>query len=151
MSRKLLIFVYFTAVITGCIGCRSTKEAEDWGQYSDWGSGAPRLVIEGRVSSRSGEKLPGIYVSVYGVREEKEPDIPSYNYAVTDSAGAYTIIRYRGRGVPVDVTVVATDSAGVYAEQVQFVPITYDSVRVKAWERTPYNGYVTADFVLEEQ
>lgn len=110
--------------------------------------GSPRLIIRGTVSDTVNQPLQGIYVAVYGVREETEKDILTYNYAFTDSAGHYTIIRYRGRLLPTELTVVATDSAGIYAEQVLFAPITYDSIRTNDGISAPFNGYVTADFLL---
>lgn len=110
-------------------------------------SGAPRMVISGSVTNSSHQALQGIYVSVPGVRESDESDILTYNYAITDSAGQYTIIRYRGRELPTEVTVVATDSSGLYQEQYIFAPVTYDSIFTSSG-RTPYNAYVKADFVL---
>ena len=69
------------------------------------------------------------------------------------SVGRYMIIRYRGREVPVEVSVVATDPLDIYEEQVLFVPVTYDFVEdpLHQSEEVPYNGFVTADFVLQKK
>lgn len=128
-------------VLTGCAKSDSIDPA-----FAN--SGAPRMVISGNVTNTS-QALSGIYVSVPGVREPGERDALSYNYAITDSAGQYTIIRYRGRELPTEVTVVATDSTGKYQEQYIFAPVTYDSIPTYTG-RTPYNAYVKADFVLSQ-
>ena len=111
--------------------------------------GLPRMIISGKVTNTSSEPLEGIYVAVFGVREPEEKDIITYNYAITDTAGQYTIIRYRGRELPTEVTVVATDSTGVYQEQVIFAPVTYD--KEYRYSNEPYNAFVNADFVLSQQ
>ena len=129
-------------VLTGCAKSDSIDPA-----FAN--SGAPRMVILGNVTNTSHQVLSGIYVSVPGVREPGERDALSYNYAITDSAGQYTIIRYRGRELPTEVTVVATDSTGKYREQYIFAPVTYDSIPTYTG-RTPYNAYVKADFVLSQ-
>ena len=47
--------------------------------------------------------------------------------------------------------VVASDSTGLYQEQSRICEITYDSVFVEEQERKmPFNGFVTADFVLSQ-
>ena len=132
------------------IGC-SMKDGPSIANPNDpAGKGAPRMIISGRVTDTANVALPGIYISVPGVREPNEREILSYNYGITDSAGQYTIIRYRGRELPVEVTVVATDSTGLYQEQQRFVPVTYDTVRTAAGY-TRYNAYVKADFVLSQE
>lgn len=132
------------------IGC-SMKDGPSIADPNDpAGKGAPRMIISGRVTDTANVALPGIYISVPGVREPNEREILSYNYAITDSAGQYTIIRYRGRELPVEVTVVATDSTGLYQEQQRFVPVTYDTIRTVAGY-TRYNAYVKADFVLSQE
>ena len=90
----------------------------------DWQSGDPlaytnaeRLIVKGCVTNEEAQPLQGIRVDVYGVREANEPDIASYNYAITDSAGRYAIIRYLGREKPTEVTVEATDPQGIYKPQ----------------------------------
>ena len=132
------------------IGC-SMKDGPSIADPGDpAGKGAPRMIISGRVTDTANVALPGIYISVPGVREPNEREILSYNYAITDSAGQYTIIRYRGRELPVEVTVVATDSTGLYQEQQRFVPVAYDTIRTVAGY-TRYNAYVKADFVLSQE
>ena len=109
---------------------------------------SPRLIINGLVTDTSGDPLEGIYVAVLNVREENEPDILTYNYSITDSVGQYTIIRYRGREYPSEITVVATDSTGTYPEQYRFAPVTYDSVYNTGGVKMPFNGYATVNFKL---
>ena len=109
---------------------------------------SPRLIINGLVTDTSGEPIEGIYVAVLNVREENEPDILTYNYSITDSLGQYTIIRYRGREYPAEITVVATDSTGIYPEQYRFAPVTYDSVYNTRGVKMPFNGYATVNFKL---
>lgn len=104
--------------------------------------GAPRLVIHGSVVDDEDHALEGIHVAVYGVRAENEKDVSGYNFALTDTAGEYTIIRYRGREMPSSITVVATDLKDVYSAQDEDFEVRYDSVG---------NGFVTADFVLKAQ
>ncbi len=141
---KKHLFTILTLICICYIGC-STKEAG----MEPMSPGLPRMIISGAVTNTSSEPLQGIYVSVFGVREPNEKDIITYNYAITDTAGQYTIIRYRGREIPTEVTVVATDSMGVYQEQILFAPITYDTVYVYGNE--PFNAFVKADFVLSQQ
>lgn len=145
MIKKINILFALLPVIFFFSACSPASDISGPDNYL----GAPRLIVEGKVSNTSGEALPGIYVSIYGVREANEKDILFYNYAVTDTAGQYTIIRYRGREQPAEVTVVATDSTGIYQEQTIFAPVVYR----KEWSyitnsEVPYDGIVTADFVL---
>ena len=105
-----------------------------------------RLVVSGVVTYADGSKASGIRVSIYGVREETEADMNTYNYAITDTKGEYTIIRYRGRECPTEVVVVASDPTNVYAEQTIFAPIHYDHLNGKE-----HNGYATADFLLGKE
>ena len=148
MKRNLFILFILVAVSSAFTGC-SPKEGL-YPIYPPFDDAGPRLVISGTVTDTAGCSLPGIYVAVYEVREANEPDILSYNCAVTDSVGQYMIIRYRGREVPVEVSVVAVDSLGIYEEQVLFAPVTYDFVQdpLHQSEEVPYNGFVTADFVM---
>jgi len=144
MKKQFYIWSFllsFAFVWTGC-----SKEAAGY-PVDPSPDNLPRLVIRGTVTNTDDEPLQGIYVAVYGVREEIEQELLTYNYAITDAAGKYTIIRYRGHDVPADMTVVATDPAGVYQEQLQIVPIQYDTLKTYRGQE-PYNGYVTADFVL---
>lgn len=106
-----------------------------------------RLVVSGVVTYADGSKANGIKVSIYGVRAETEfADMNTYNYAITDQKGEYTIIRYRGRECPTEVVVVASDPTNVYAEQTIFAPIHYDYLNGKE-----HNGYATADFLLGKE
>lgn len=107
-----------------------------------------RLVVSGVVTYADGSKANGIKVSIYGVRAETEfADMNTYNYAITDKKGEYTIIRYRGRECPTEVVVVASDPNNVYAEQTIFAPITYDSSPTQ----DKFNGFATANFVMHKK
>ena len=107
-----------------------------------------RLVVSGVVTYADGSKANGIKVSIYGVRAETEfADMNTYNYAITDQKGEYTIIRYRGRECPTEVVVVASDPTNVYAEQTIFAPITYDSSPTE----DKFNGFATANFVMHKK
>ena len=107
-----------------------------------------RLVVSGVVTYADGSKASGIKVSIYGVRAETEfADMNTYNYAITDQKGEYTIIRYRGRECPKEVVVVASDPNNVYAEQTIFAPITYDSSPTQ----DKFNGFATANFVMHKK
>ena len=107
-----------------------------------------RLVVSGVVTYADGSKANGIKVSIYGVRAETEfADMNTYNYAITNQKGEYTIIRYRGRECPTEVVVVASDPTKVYAEQTIFAPITYDSSPTQ----DKFNGFATANFVMHKK
>ena len=107
-----------------------------------------RLVVSGVVTYADGSKANGIKVSIYGVRAETEfADMNTYNYAITDQKGEYTIIRYRGRECPTEVVVVASDPTNVYAEQTLFAPITYNSSPTQ----DKFNGFATANFVMHKK
>lgn len=107
-----------------------------------------RLVVSGVVTYADGSKASGIKVSIYGVRAETEfADMNTYNYAITDQKGEYTIIRYRGRECPTEVVVVASDPNNVYAEQTIFAPITYDHTPTE----DKFNGFATANFVMHKK
>ena len=140
--KKHLFIILLTLICFSSVGC-SKRDT-----YEPIPLGLPRMIISGKVTNTSSEPLPGIYVAVFGVREPEEKDIITYNYAITDTAGQYTIIRYRGREMPTEVTVVATDSTGVYQEQVIFAPVTYD--KEYRYSNEPYNAFVNADFVLSQ-
>ena len=142
----VLVTLLEIAVLSGFIGC-STKEQDPY----EYMTGAPRLVVNGTVSNEEGKALRGIYVAIYGVREETEQDLLTYNYAVTDQNGRYEIIRYRGRELANEVTVVATDSGGIYEEQWKFAPIRYDSTYTASRIKEPTDGFATADFILKKK
>ena len=110
--------------------------------------GLPRLIVRGTVQNTDQKPLRGIHISVFDLREPSEKDILTYNCALTDSAGNFSMIRYRGRELPSQITVVATDSSFLYQEQVLTFPVTYDSTYLSTGEKAPHNAYVTADFVL---
>lgn len=154
MKKNRLIVILLIAILIVCVGCANKNSSDPRSGY--WfdpptSFGAPRLVINGQITNTANEALPGIYVSVFGVRQPMEADIITYNYAVSDSLGKYTIIRYRGRELPAELTLVATDSTGMYQEQLQICEITYDTVFVEnEGQKIPYNGFVTADFVLSQ-
>ena len=147
MKRKHYISGLIIILAISLFGCSTGKDGLGPEAYFNGGT-TPRLVIKGTVKNTADEPLQGIYVAVYGVRDASEPDVLSYNYALTDKAGNYTIVRYRGREYPTEVTVVATDSTGIYEEQLLFATITYDSITTRTGKE-PFNGLVTADFVLE--
>lgn len=107
-----------------------------------------RLVVSGVVTYADGSKANGIKVSIYGVRAETEfADMNTYNYAITDQKGEYTIIRYRGRECPTEVVVVASDPNNIYAEQTIFAPIIYDSTPME----DKFNGFATANFIMQKR
>lgn len=159
--RKNLYILFLIALCSVFVGCTARKDrnpAEENGggwwivnhegtESGYYTSASPRLIVTGTVTNSADQPLSGIYVAVPSVREPKEPDILTYNYSITDSLGQYTVIRYRGREVPTEITVIATDSTGLYPEQYIFAPVTYDSAYVEK-QKIPFNGYVTADFKL---
>lgn len=144
MKKKCYIWGLLIILALGLISCSPMKGNNLDPTYGDQ-TGIPRLVVTGTVTNTSGQALQGIYVAVFGVRAADEPDVLSYNYALTDKEGDYTIVRYRGREFPTEVSVVATDSTGIYEEQLLFAPVTYDTINGQ-----PFNGFVTADFVLNK-
>ena len=154
MKKNHYTILSLIAILFVCIGCANkTNQNPGPGYWFDGpeDTGAPRLVINGQITNTANDTIPGIYVSVFGVRQPMESDIITYNYAVSDSLGKYTIIRYRGRELPAELTLVATDSTGMYQEQLRICEITYDSVYSnKEGRKIPYNGFVTADFVLSQ-
>lgn len=147
MRNYLSIRLLLTIIPFVLIGC---KEGEEYLNYGTKDMPSPRLIVRGKVTNTADEPLQGIYVSIFDVREATEPDILTYNYAITDSVGEYAIIRYRGRECPTVITVVATDSIGIYEEQLVSVPVTYDSIQTSSG-KLPHNAFVTADFVLSQQ
>lgn len=148
--RKYIHFILILVVCGLYAGCskNSGYTFPNENGYGDSITVSPRLIINGLVTDTSGEPIEGIYVAVLNVREENEPDILTYNYSITDSLGQCTIIRYRGREYPAEITVVATDSTGIYPEQYRFAPVTYDSVYNTKGVKMPFNGYATVNFKL---
>ena len=157
--RKNLYILFLIALCSGFAGCAKSEAADPLGGNNGWwitnpgtesgyySSASPRLIVQGTVTNTADQPLGGIYVALPSVREPNEPDILTYNYSITDSLGKYTIIRYRGREVPMEITVVATDSTGLYPEQYIFAPVTYDTALVQN-QKIPYNGYATVNFEL---
>ena len=134
ISLCLLVGVSFSSCFTDSVDYADIETA--------------RLVVSGVVTYADGSKANGIKVSIYGVRAETEfADMNTYNYAITDTKGEYTIIRYRGRECPTEVVVVASDPKNVYAEQTIFAPITYDSSPTQ----DKFNGFATANFVMHKK
>lgn len=138
-SKHTILYLWLVLMTFIGNGCMSKNDMADPPTAFE---GAPRLVIHGSVADDEDHALEGIHVAVYGVRDENEKDVSGYNYALTDTAGEYTIIRYRGREMPSSITVVATDLNDVYSAQDEDFEVRYDSVG---------NGFVTADFVLKAQ
>ena len=151
MKKKSLIVLSGIILCLGFIGC-STGFPNDLSYFvsAEDGASSPRLVIRGTVSNEEGKVLADIRVSETNVKALNEQDTYTYNYATTDKAGAYTIIRYRGRELPTEVCVVASDSTGVYKTDTKWVNIEYDSIMAKNGKE-PYNGFATADFVLKKK
>lgn len=134
ISLCLLVGVSFSSCFTDSVDYADIETA--------------RLVVSGVVTYADGNKANGIKVSIYGVRAATEfADMNTYNYAITDQKGEYTIIRYRGRECPTEVVVVASDPTNVYAEQTIFAPITYDSSPTQ----DKFNGFATANFVMHKK
>lgn len=134
ISLCLLVGVSFSSCMTANVDYADIETA--------------RLVVSGVVTYADGSKASGIKVSIYGVRAETEfADMNTYNYAITDQKGEYTIIRYRGRECPTEVVVVASDPTNVYAEQTLFAPITYNSSPTQ----DKFNGFATANFVMHKK
>lgn len=134
ISLCLLVGVSFSSCFTDSVDYADIETA--------------RLVVSGVVTYADGSKANGIKVSIYGVRAATEfADMNTYNYAITDTKGEYTIIRYRGRECPTEVVVVASDPTNVYAEQTIFAPITYDSSSTQ----DKFNGFATANFVMHKK
>lgn len=140
----ILFLIAFCGIFAGC--AENYDNSQDI-YNPDYTSASPRLIVNGTVTNTADQPLSGIYIALPSVREPNEPEILTYNYSVTDSLGRYTIIRYRGREVPTEITVVATDSTGLYPEQYIFAPVTYDSAYIGK-DKIPYNGYATVNFKL---
>lgn len=136
--KRLAIYIFFglslcgVFLMTGCANKRSeepvpepmippgisTEDPESGQDLTD----ASRLVIKGCVTDEEANALSGIRVDVYGIRNEMEKDIFSYNYTYTDSLGNYLISRYLERNTSIKAAVfVATDGTGTYQEQTVFM------------------------------
>ena len=146
MKKRILIETALTAICFCVAGCAAKVDVYPFDPYNS----APRLVIQGTVSNEDGEALTGINVTETNVRELIEEETITYNYAITDASGQYTIIRYRGRELPTEVCVVTMDPDGVYKQDTSWVPVQYDTI-ITYNGKEPYNGFVTADFVLKRK
>lgn len=143
-SASLCIYIFWCAIVFS--GCAPHPEPTP-PQY-----GSPRLIATGKVTDEDGWPLQNIIVAIYGVREESEADMFSYNYTRTDSAGNYMIVRYAGRDTLTEVTLVATDSTDVYLEQTLYVPVVYQDTEMEGYIYPKQkNAYVMADFVLQKK
>ena len=146
MSTKHHIFYLLLSVVL--VGCSANKSDPGMNEFLGNGSGLPRLIIRGTVTNTEGQPLPDISVDIFEtILDDAETAMLTYNCAVTDQYGKYTMIRYRGRELPEEMTIIATDPSDVYQRQEHDVTIVYDSVLSKNGN-IPYNGYATADFVL---
>ena len=143
MIRQVHIWFVLMAISAVFIGCKAD------GQNVPIDSVAPRLIVSGTVTNTSGEALSGIRVSLNGFITADGREIAYYNYAVTDAAGQYTIIRYRGRDTIEEIEVSATDSTGTYQQQTLLVPVRYEQQRpLNHSQPVPFDGFATANFIL---
>lgn len=113
MKRLAIYNIGLILFLSGVLmGCKAEKEH---GWYYD--EKAERMIVTGCVTNEEALPLQGIRINISGVREANEKDLLNYNYAITDSAGHYTIIRYMGRQKPDEVTVEAIDPQNIYKSQ----------------------------------
>lgn len=152
--KKNAFLMTLIALSLVLIGCSVNKDSYP-NDPDETNSSTPRLIVRGRVCNEQGEGLPGVYVRMIEFLLANgdtvvlvEPDVPSYNYAYTDANGNYTFVRYRGREMPKEVHVVATDTAGVYQTAARWTEVAYDYVNTD-YGKQAFNGYVYADFVLK--
>lgn len=132
MKRLSRIIVFLTL---GCLmlGC-STNGVWDPGSDAAY-TNAEQLIVTGCVINEDSIPLQGIYIDISGVRDANEEDLLNYNYAITDSAGHYTIIRYMGRQKPDEVTVEARDTLNnnsqiIHVPKSEYTPIFDKGVEV---------------------
>lgn len=142
MIRKAHIGFILMAISSVFIGCMRSEGNPP-------SNGAPRFIVSGTVTDTTGAAISGIRVSLNGFITTDGREIASYNYAITDTAGQYTIIRYRGRDILEEIEVSVADTAGIYQSQTLLAPVAYD----KQWSESThqqelFNGLVTADFIL---
>ena len=112
--RNYIVYLLTILSLT-LIGCAKGEYMADPPEDPADGA-APRLIVRGTVTNQLGDSLQGIRIDLYGVREHDEQDIPTYNYAITDSRGQYIITRYRGREIPDSITLVVSDLEQRYAD-----------------------------------
>ena len=147
----LMTLIALSLVLIGC----SVNNSSYPNDPDETNSSTPRLIVRGRVCNEQGDGLQGIYVRLEeyydisnGYTVLDEANIATYNYAYTDHNGYYTIVRYRGREMPKEVHVVATDTAGVYQTAARWTEVVYDYITTSSGPEA-FNGYVYADFVLK--
>ena len=136
MKRNLVLFVGILAlfVLSACSNRSLPTDTKPWWYNSD--GATMRLVIQGYVTDEKQHPLEGIRIDVYGVREDGEPDIPTYNYAFSDSLGYYAISRYKGREDR-DAIVVASDPKQWYVEKTEYM----STVGIESSVTTDEAGY----------
>ena len=149
MKKHLLTPWLLCLIAFAFFGCAANKSDNPNAFGPDEPDGLPRMVISGLVRNTQNEPLDGIRIDLE--TEDPQP-AASYNYAITDSKGAYTIIRYRGHELPDSVVLFASDPSGNYLPQKFSAPVTYDAVYLASQRaEEPYNAFVKADFVLENK
>ena len=115
MKKHLLTPLLLCLIAFAFFGCAANRSDNPNAFGPDEPDGLPRMVISGVVRNTQSEPLSGIRIDL----ETKDPQpAVSYNYALTDSKGAYTIIRYRGHEQPDSLTLYASDPAGMYLPQI---------------------------------
>ena len=123
--KRLITYFSFSALLLSCLWLSGCAKNDAGNIDPELDANPERLVVQGKVTNEDSQALEGIRVDIYGVRDENEADILSYNYALTDSEGHYTICRYLGRTLPREVTVVASDPLKKYQQQMIAVPSAY--------------------------
>lgn len=104
------LILFLSGVLMGC------EAKSEYGWY-DPDKKAERMIVTGCVINEDSIPLQGIRIDISGVQDANEKDLLNYNYAITDSAGHYTIIRYMGRQKPDEVTIEAIDPQNIYKPQ----------------------------------
>ena len=146
-STMLVCFL----LLTGCTN-REPTMPEPSGSSADYSDfiGNIRLIVKGKILDENSQPVEGIRVDLYGVREEDEPDVFSYNYTFSDSIGLFIMTRYVGRPKDRVLTIVASDPKNRYKEQVEYrrFSSTTHSIVENLNGGTQYIWNVTCDFVL---
>ena len=109
-----------------------------------------RLIVKGQILDENSQPVEGIRVDLFGVREEDEPDVFSYNYTFSDSIGLFIMTRYVGRPKDRVLTIVASDPKNRYKEQVEYSEFRLSNKEFESFagSGTAYIWDVTCDFVL---
>ena len=108
-----------------------------------------RLIVKGQILDENSQPIEGIRVDLYGIREEDEPDVFSYNYTFSDSTGLFIMTRYVGRPKDRVLTIVASDPKNRYKEQVEYSEFRLSTIKFTNLSGgTQYIWNVTCDFVL---